>query len=237
MPRSAGKPNSARLEEFRDTRDRGAEDDAASRPPRSTPTWKRRSWRRGCRTGQKALGADDPFVKAALAGPDARRRLRRPPSAARSSPTRPSASRSSRRAPRRSPQSDDPMIALARRVNPVMREFRAWIEQNITNVETTSGERIAKARFAAYGKTVYPDANSTRAHQLRHRARIRRGHHARSVTRRPSTASTTAPSRSATSRRSPCRSAGSTSAPRSTCRCRSISPTPPTRSAATRAVR
>jgi hypothetical protein len=57
--------------------------------------------------------------------------------------------------------SDDPMIALARRVDPTMREIRSWIEQHITNVETTAGERIARARFAVYGKSMYPDANST----------------------------------------------------------------------------
>jgi hypothetical protein len=50
---------------------------------------------------------------------------------------------------------------LARRVEPIIRELRAWQEQNIQSVEASAGERIAKARFAVYGKTVYPDANST----------------------------------------------------------------------------
>jgi hypothetical protein len=55
-------------------------------------------------------------------------------------------------------KSDDPMIALARRVEPVIRELRAWQEERIQSVEAAAGEKIAKARFAVYGKSVYPDA-------------------------------------------------------------------------------
>jgi hypothetical protein len=112
------------------------------------------------RDGQMALGNDDPFVKAALAG-------QAPAAIAKAAVggTR-LADPAVRKAlfeggPDAIAKSDDPMIALARRVDPVLRELRAWIEQNITNVETTNGERIAKARFAVYGKSVYPDANST----------------------------------------------------------------------------
>src|SRR5262245_14385495 len=56
-------------------------------------------------------------------------------------------------------KSDDPLIVLARKVEPIIRELRAWEEENIKNVETGAGEKIANARFAVYGKTVYPDAN------------------------------------------------------------------------------
>jgi hypothetical protein len=55
--------------------------------------------------------------------------------------------------------SADPMIALARRVEPIVRELRAWNETNIANVESSAGERISKARFAVYGKSIAPDAN------------------------------------------------------------------------------
>ncbi len=57
-------------------------------------------------------------------------------------------------------KSDDPMVALARKVEPIIRELRAWQEQRIASVETSAGQRIAQARFAVYGKNVYPDANS-----------------------------------------------------------------------------
>lgn len=59
-----------------------------------------------------------------------------------------------------SPDPTDPMITLARRVEPIVRELRAWNETNIQNVEAANGARIAQARFAIYGKTMPPDANS-----------------------------------------------------------------------------
>ncbi len=53
----------------------------------------------------------------------------------------------------------DPLLALARRIEPVMRQLRAWNETKVLNVEASAGERIANARFAVYGKNAYPDAN------------------------------------------------------------------------------
>jgi hypothetical protein len=53
------------------------------------------------------------------------------------------------------------MITLARRVVPVIRELRKWQEENIQSVEASAGQRIALARFAVYGKSVYPDATFT----------------------------------------------------------------------------
>ena len=51
------------------------------------------------------------------------------------------------------------MVTLARRVEPVIRELRDWNEKNILAVESAAGTKIAQARFAAYGKTMPPDAN------------------------------------------------------------------------------
>ena len=51
------------------------------------------------------------------------------------------------------------MITLARRVEPIIRELRAWEETNIRAVEAANGSKIAQARFAVYGKTMPPDAN------------------------------------------------------------------------------
>jgi hypothetical protein len=39
--------------------------------------------------------------------------------------------------------------------------LRAWNEQHILSVEASAGQRIAEARFAVYGKSVYPDATFT----------------------------------------------------------------------------
>jgi hypothetical protein len=56
--------------------------------------------------------------------------------------------------------STDPMVSLARRIEPIYRQLRTWNEENILNVEASAGEKIAKARFSVYGKTIPPDANS-----------------------------------------------------------------------------
>jgi hypothetical protein len=57
--------------------------------------------------------------------------------------------------------SDDPMIVLARKLDPMRRELIKWDEQNVTSVEQKAGEQLGKARFEAYGKTTYPDATFT----------------------------------------------------------------------------
>jgi len=109
--------------------------------------------------GQRTLGVEDPFVKAALNGqtpaglakqvmagttladPAARKALVEGGAAAIRA-------------------SGDPLIALARRVEPVVRELRAWQEDKVQSVEARAGQKIAEARFAVYGKSAYPDANS-----------------------------------------------------------------------------
>ncbi len=57
--------------------------------------------------------------------------------------------------------STDPMIVMARRVDPLNRELRKWHEDNVESIITPAHERIGKARFAVYGKSAYPDATFT----------------------------------------------------------------------------
>jgi hypothetical protein len=57
--------------------------------------------------------------------------------------------------------SRDPMIALARRIDPLGRELRRFNEDEVTSVVTRAGERIARARFALDGRAVAPDATFT----------------------------------------------------------------------------
>jgi hypothetical protein len=57
--------------------------------------------------------------------------------------------------------SDDPMIVLARKLDPMRREMTKWVEDNVQSVEQQAGEQLGKARFAAFGKTTYPDATFT----------------------------------------------------------------------------
>ena len=57
--------------------------------------------------------------------------------------------------------STDPLIVLARKVDPFFRDIRKQFEENVESVTTAASEKIAKARFAIYGKAVYPDATFT----------------------------------------------------------------------------
>jgi hypothetical protein len=57
--------------------------------------------------------------------------------------------------------SDDPMIWLARQLDPARREFIRWTEDNVQSVEQRAGEQLGRARFAVYGKSTYPDATFT----------------------------------------------------------------------------
>ncbi len=106
------------------------------------------------------LGRDDPFVKAALDG-------RSPAEIARIATLDTKLGDPAfRRALVEGGQgavdaSKDPAILLARRVDPVTRELRRWLEDNVESVLTAAGEKIGRARFALYGKTAYPDATFT----------------------------------------------------------------------------
>ncbi|CAN5876343.1 hypothetical protein BH11PSE1_BH11PSE1_17450 [soil metagenome] len=57
--------------------------------------------------------------------------------------------------------SDDPMIQLAMRVDPMGRQVRQVWEATVTGPTDRAAERIARAKFAAYGDAVYPDATFT----------------------------------------------------------------------------
>ena len=57
--------------------------------------------------------------------------------------------------------SDDPMIVLERSLDPIRREMIKWQQDNIESVEQRAGEQLGKARFAAYGRSTYPDATFT----------------------------------------------------------------------------
>jgi hypothetical protein len=57
--------------------------------------------------------------------------------------------------------SNDPMIALARVVEPDARTVRKAYEDGVEAPLRSATERLAKARFAAFGTNVYPDATFT----------------------------------------------------------------------------
>ena len=55
----------------------------------------------------------------------------------------------------------DPMILLARKLDPLNRAVRQRMEDEVTSVFAEHGGRIAEARFKAFGKALYPDATFT----------------------------------------------------------------------------
>ncbi len=57
--------------------------------------------------------------------------------------------------------SDDPMIQYVLRIDPEARRIRAQYEEQVTGPTTRAAEAIAKARFAIYGDSLYPDATFT----------------------------------------------------------------------------
>jgi hypothetical protein len=109
---------------------------------------------------RKEMGADDPWVKAVLNGkapkevanelisgtkladPELRKSLVDGGEAAVAA-------------------SSDPLIAMARRIDPIRREQIKWFEDNVQSVDQRAGELLGKARFAVYGKNTYPDATFT----------------------------------------------------------------------------
>ena len=110
--------------------------------------------------GVEELGANDPWIKAVLDG-------RTPKDAANQMI---SGTKMGDAAFRKSlaeggqtavEASTDPLIAMARRIDPIRREQIKWFERNVQSVEQRSGEELGRARFAVYGKNTYPDATFT----------------------------------------------------------------------------
>lgn len=57
--------------------------------------------------------------------------------------------------------SNDPMIALAKLIDPPARRIRQTFEQQVDEPQRQAYGKIANARFAVYGSSVYPDATFT----------------------------------------------------------------------------
>ncbi len=57
--------------------------------------------------------------------------------------------------------SDDPMIQYVLRIDPAARILRTAYDEKVAGPVTQASEKIAKARFAVYGDSLYPDATFT----------------------------------------------------------------------------
>jgi hypothetical protein len=109
---------------------------------------------------QKTLGADDPFVRAAIGNAT-------PATAAAAAIDGTKLGEVATRkallegGPAAVAASTDPLLVLAEKVVPIVRQLRDWQENNIQSVDNAAGQKIAQARFAVYGKSVAPDATFT----------------------------------------------------------------------------
>ena len=58
-------------------------------------------------------------------------------------------------------KSRDPLVRLVLNVEPILRKAYEWRRDHIDSVLRPATEKIARARFAVYGKSIYPDATFT----------------------------------------------------------------------------
>ncbi len=151
------KPNDKRYDEFRDSKLESFKFALLSPAP-IYPAMDEAVLTAWLEEGLKTLGANDPFIKAALSGATPAEVARR---AVQGTQLKDAAARKAllEGGAAAIAQSTDPMIMLARNLEPIIRELRAWNEEKILNVEASAGTRIAKARFAVYGRSIPPDAN------------------------------------------------------------------------------
>lgn len=151
------KPNDQRYEEFRDNRLESLKVNLLSTAP-IYPEMESAVLTAWLEQALKVLGKDDPFIRATIGNSTPAEVVKK---LIGNSRLKDVAFRKGllEGGPEAISQSNDPLIELARKIEPIIRELRAWNEEKIQSVEASAGEKIAKARFAVYGKSVYPDAN------------------------------------------------------------------------------
>jgi hypothetical protein len=155
----ASKPSAERLTEFSDGNLKATRAQLLSPRPVQKPI-DATLLAAGLQEAKDELGADHPFVKALLGGqspeavakaavegtrlddPAVRKQLAEGGKAALEAST-------------------DPMILLAKKIDPFGRAIHRRLEAEVTGVFNEHGGRIAEARFKAFGRAVYPDATFT----------------------------------------------------------------------------
>jgi hypothetical protein len=58
-------------------------------------------------------------------------------------------------------RSTDSLIVMARKIDSTLRELDRFNRENFESVKSSAGEKVAKARFTVYGRSIAPDANFT----------------------------------------------------------------------------
>jgi len=153
------KPNEVRLEEYVDSNLASLENLLYSQAP-IYDDLEITTLTHQLELAQELLGPDHPYVKAVLAGHPPAAVARRAVSGTKLKDVE------ARRALVKGGEaavkaSSDSMIALARTIDPFAREVRRFKEDEVEAATNRAHERIGKARFAAYGTSVPPDATFT----------------------------------------------------------------------------
>jgi hypothetical protein len=153
------KPNGERLEPYRDSSLASLENGLYSTAPIHKDL-EEAKLRERLRQSEEALGKDHPFVRAVLGG-------RTPAEVAREAVA---GTRLDDASARRAlvkggasavEKSADSMIALARKIDPFYRTLTRFQQDEIDPALTRASEKLALARFKAYGRSSYPDATFT----------------------------------------------------------------------------
>ncbi|MCA9540108.1 MAG: S46 family peptidase [Myxococcales bacterium] len=153
------KPEGDRLREFRDSHLGSVDLELFSEAP-IDPSFEIEQIAFGLAEMEKRLGADDPAVKAALAGQTPRARAE---AAVKGTKLIDVAERKRLRTGGATAvdAAKDPMIELMRSFDDAARAVRKRYEDEVQNVERQNVGRIAEAWGLAFGQSVYPDATFT----------------------------------------------------------------------------
>jgi hypothetical protein len=153
------KPNEKRLAEFRDASLPRVQQHLFSTAP-VYDSLEITTLRFGLTKMREELGADDPFVKKVLGkeSPDELATRLIKGSKLKDLAERKKLWEGGKKAIL---ASQDPMIKLALAIDPEARALRKHVEDDIETAVRKSSEEIARARFAALGTKVYPDATFT----------------------------------------------------------------------------
>ena len=153
------KPDGVRLEGYHDSQLDSLRFRLFSPAP-VYPAFEKAMLQEGLQLSVEELSASDPYVKAVLGG-------RTPAEVAQEAIagtklTDPATRKALVEGGEAAVQaSSDPMIVLARAVDPFDRSRTRAFEDKVESVETPAGEKISQARFAVYRKSLYPDATFT----------------------------------------------------------------------------
>ena len=154
-----GKPSAKRLPEFSDANLKATRMRLAIPAP-FYPELETFMFTRGLAEARKALGPQHPYVKAMLGGksPEAVAQAAVEGSKLADPAVRKALMAGGLKA---IDASTDPMILLARKLDPIGRKLRKQMEDQVASVISDQAARLARARFALYGTSTYPDATFT----------------------------------------------------------------------------